>query len=986
MFRQLSSGQQYEQNSTWNEFSHIDFKPSRTLAHASLTFSCRKSRLVTGAMHARRAFSKHPPEITTQENSMPLNDHVRALVASAVALICVAAGPSTGMGQKALALPSPESVFGFPVGADYKLFTYDQSIDYFKKLAAASNRVKLITVGKTSFGKTWTAAIISSPANLAKLDRLRDINQRLAHPDGLTDVEARRLARDGRVFVDISGGLHASEIAGSQHTPQVAYELLTHASEPEMKAILDSTVFFLWPSINPDGQDIVVNWCRARDANPNQPIAPMELYQKYVGHDNNRDSYMLNMIESRVVQRTWREWEPQIIYVQHQSSPFPTRIWLPPFADPVGLRVPPIMARQVNAIGTRIATELDEHGMPGAVSQLDTYDAWYPGYIDYMPMYQNINAWWTETQGGNCATPRTTTLDSLPRAYRELRPTSLYVSPWAEGKWSLRDAVNYMVVADIATLNYAAKFKNEVLYNRFQSARNTIQQFRTSAPYVYIIPQAQHDPMAPVELLRRMAFMGVRVKQTDRDLSYGGATYPKGTWVIPMDQEYAQLVRELFEPQHYPDLGDDTPYDAAGWTLPYQMNVTVVEGQTPLTDEFRAALKPVQGKAVDWHADADEPLTTNAEAAGIVPAAGEITGSGDQLIVDPAQNNSFRVINRALAAGATVRFAPAAGARGARYVLSGGDAAKIDAAVKELYVRAERTSSASATSAVAVPTRIAIYKSSPGVMDEGWTEWMFDTFGYKYTLITPTDLRAGNLASRFDAIVFASQGLGGRGGRGGGGGAGGGRGGRGGNAAADSAAADEIRAVDEFTRAGGTIVAWNQGTSSIINALHLPVRNIVAGIDRREYFTGGSLMAVVTDTAHPVMAGMPQHADVFVSGSPVFTTLDGFDGAVLAKYPADASPLRSGFLNGQQYMQGFAAALDVKRDKGHVVLFAFQPEWRGQPTGTFRAVFNAAFFAHDVADQAKGSSGFWTAPPIPTPRVDSTAGRGRGRGGPPPIR
>ena len=917
--------------------------------------------------------------------------HSRALLVAVAAIIVVAANPSNGTAQratapKALSLPTPESVFGFPVGADYKLFTYDQSIDYFKKLAAASNRVKLLTVGKTSFGKTWTAAIISSPANLAKLDRLRDINQRLAHPVGLTDATAHQLAHDGRAFVDISGGLHASEIAGSQHTPQIAYELLSRAAEPEMKAILDSVVFFLWPSINPDGQDIVVNWCRARDASPNQPIAPMELYQKYVGHDNNRDSYMLNMIESRVVQRTWREWEPQIIYVQHQSSPFPTRIWLPPFADPVGLRVPPIMARQVNAIGTRIATALDEHGMPGAVSQLDTYDAWYPGYIDYMPMYQNINAWWTETQGGNCATPRMSTVDSLPRDYRDLRPTSLYVSPWAGGNWTLRDAVNYMVGADIATLDYAARFKNEVLYNRYQSARNTIQQFRTSAPYAYIIPQNQHDPMAPVELLRRMAFMGVRVKQTDRDLSYGGATYPKGTWVIPMDQEYAQLVRELFERQRYPDMGDDTPYDAAGWTLPYQMNVNVIEGTTPLTDDFRAALTTPKGKPTDWHTDPNEPFTTNAFAAGIVAAAGGLddAGSGDQLMLDPAQNNAFKLMNRALADGATLRFAPAANGRSARYVVSGVDATRAEAWAKDLSVRGAWSSASATSPSVAVSTRIAIYKSSPGVMDEGWTEWMFDSFGYKYTLITPADLRAGNLASRFDAIVFASQGLGGRGGRGGGGG-GAGRGGRG-NAAADSATADEIRAIDEFTRASGTVVAWNQGTSSIINALHLPVRNVVAGVDRREYFTGGSVMAVVTDTTQPVMAGMPQRADVFVSNSPVFTTLDGFDGAVLAKYPADASPLRSGFLNGPQYMQGFAAAVDVKRDKGHVVLFAFQPQWRGQPTGTFRTVFNAAFFSHDVADQAKPSAGFWTPPPTPAARSDSAAGRGRGRGGPPPQR
>ena len=906
----------------------------------------------------------------------------RALIIATAAAVCRIAAPAAA--QTAKAIPTPESVFGFPVGADYKLFTYDQSIDYFRKLAAASNRIKLIHVGKTAFGKDWTVAIISSPDNLAKLAHYREINMRLAHPDGLSAAEAKRLARDGKVFVDISGGLHASEIAGSQHTPQVAYEVLSRANEPEMKAILDNDIFILWPSINPDGQDIVVNWCRARDAAQGQPVAPMELYEKYVGHDNNRDSYMLNVVESRVIQRTWREWEPDIVYVQHQSSPFPTRIWIPPFADPIGYRAPAIMGREVNAIGTRIAEELDAHGQPGAVHQLETYDAWYPGYIDYMPMYQNIPAWWTETQGGNCATPRTTTLDSLPRAYRDLRPTSLYNSPWAQGTWGLRDAVNYMVTADLATLDYAARYKTELLYDRYQSARNTIQQFKTSAPYAYVIPQNQYDPVAPVELLRRMAFMGVRIKQLDRDMTYDGASYPKGTWVIPMDQEYAQLVRELFEPQHYPDMGDDTPYDAAGWTLPYQMNVNVVEEKSPLSDDFRAALKPIQGKAVDWHTDPNEPFTTNAEAAGIVPLPGEVTGSGEQLVVDPAQNNSFRVINRGLAAGATLKYLPATSGRSGRYVLSGGDAAKIDAAVKDLWVHAERTSGADG--GVATPTRIAVYKAAPGNMDEGWTEWLFDSFGYKYTLITPADLRAGNLGARFDAIVFASQGLGaggGRGGRGGGGGGGApGRGGRGGGAGADSAVADEIKAVDEFTRSGGTVVVWNQGTTSIINALHLPVRNVVAGIDRREYFTGGSIMQIIPDRTHPVMAGMPERADVFVQNSPVFTTQDGFEGAVLAKYPSDASPLRSGFLSGAQFMQGFAAALDVKRDRGHVVLLAFQPEWRGQPTGTFRTVFNAAFYARDVADSVKPNAGFWTAPPIPA-RADSARGGGRGRGGPP---
>jgi len=883
---------------------------------------------------------------------------------AAIQLLAIAFLPLAAASQQPV--PAPSTVFGFNVGADSQLFTYDQSIAYFRRLAATPY-VRLMEVGKTSFGKPWTVALISSPANLARVDELRRINQRLARPDGLTDADARQLARQGVPLVDISGGLHASEIAGSQHTPQLAYELLSRASEPDTKVILDNAILFLWPSINPDGQDIVVNWCRESLAG--RSPAPMELYQKYIGHDNNRDGYMLNVVESRVIARTWREWEPQIIYVHHQSSPFPTRIWIPPFADPIGLYAPPIMSRTVNSIGTRIAQELDQNGKPGSVHMLATFDAYYPGYIDYMPMYQHIASWWTETQGGNCGIPRTSTVDQLPQDYRALLPTSMYNSPWKEGRWTLKDQVDYMVTASIATLRYAAKFREELLYNRYQSGRDAIRSHRTAGPYAWIVPQrGQRDPAAPVEMLRRLAFLGVRVMQLGRDAAHAGTTYAAGTWVVPLDQEFAPLVRELLEPQKYPDMGDDLPYDAAGWTLPFQMNVEAVETRTPLSTEFRAALSPVQGTADAWGASDQYPFTTNAMAAGIVPPPSAITGRGSALSLDPAQTNAFRLINRALADGATLRFLPSTATRDARYLLAGSNAQRIDAMARELWVSGERMNVSRAIRTVAVPSRIALYKASAGNMDQGWTEWLLDTHGFKYTLLGPSDLRDANLGSRFDVILMASQGVtsAGRGGRGGAppAGAPAGRGGGGPPAlSADDSA--RVAAIDSFVRGGGTVVAWNQGTASLISALQLPVRNVVAGVPRQEYFTGVSIMRAIVDTTHPVMAGMPAEADIVVSSSPVFTTTDGFDGSVLAKYPAQGSPLRSGFLQGEERMRGYAAAVDVKRGNGHILLIAFQPQWRGQPHGTFRVVFNSAFFARDVSANAAGASGFWTRPSTP---------------------
>jgi hypothetical protein len=843
-------------------------------------------------------------------------------------------------------IPTPESVFGFTVGAEGELFDYEESIEYFRRLEGASDMIRLMEVGTTSFGLPWTVAFISSAENLRNLDRYQEINQRLARPAGLTDAEAMALAREGRAFVDISGGLHASEIAGSQHTPLFAYDLLSRADDPEIQEILDNVILFLWPSINPDGQNIVVDWCRASEGVDDPPR--MDLYQKYVGHDNNRDSYMLNMIESRVTARTWRVWEPHIIYVHHQTAPEPTRIWLPPFADPVGRYAPPIPAREISTIGMTIAQELDANGQPGAVHALATYDAWYPGYVDYMPVYQNIPAFWTETQGGRCATPKDDRQpEDFSQAYRALEPKTLYLSPWEGGPWTLRDAVDYMVTASRATLKYAAKFKVELLYNRYQAGRNTIQKYRNSAPYAYIIPQDQHDPVAPVELLRRMSFLGLRVMQLDRAVTQDGTTYPTGTWVIPMDQEFAELARELFEVQVYPDLGDDTPYDAGGWTLPFQMGVQVDAAQTPLSDQFRAALSSIEGDALDWDATPDAGFETDAQTAGIVPADGGIRGSGDQVLLDPSQNQSFRLMNRAIRAGGQVRFDPTSRASArvgqsedfgaGRYVVSGVDRGQLDAWAEELWVRAEAV--AEVPGAVEVPTRIGLYQGSRSDMDLGWTTWLFDTFEFNYTLITPEELLEGDLASRFDVIVFGSQRLGrggGRGGRGGGGGGGGGD---------ISPEKDPAPRVEEFVRAGGTALFWNAGATSAIEALGLPVENVVAGLPRDEYFAGISIMAADIDTSHPVTSGMPARTDVVVNRSPVFALPDDFDGSVLARYPTDGAVLRSGFLTGEEYMRGRAAALDANLGEGHVILIGFQPQWRGQPVGTFRMIFNAMFYA-----------------------------------------
>ena len=860
------------------------------------------------------------------------------------------------LAQSRASVPRPESVFGFAPGADYKLATYDQSIAFFRKLAASSNYVRLIDAGKTTQGRTMYFALISTPENLAKLDRYREIWQRLAHPQGLTDAQAQALAREGKALVHIDGGLHSTEVAGPQHTPLLAYDLVSKAGEPATKAMLENVIVMLWPTINPDGQQMVAEWYMKNVGTPYELSGLPQLYQEYVGHDNNRDAYMLNMVESRVIEHTWRQWEPQIVYVHHQSGPFPTRIWLPPFSEPVGLEAPPLVAREVNMIGMAIAKTLDEQGKPGATHMGTAFDAWYPGYIDYAPVFKNVAAYWTETALFQYATPHEYTINDFPQNYRDLRPQSLYSSPWKPGWWRLRDAVEYMEVASIATIEYAAKYKDSLLMNRYRAGRDQIAQGSSKPPYAYVVPQDQRDPVAAVELLRRLAFGGVRVSQLTDAVAIDGKTYPAGTWVVPTDQEFAAMAREVLDVQRYPDLRQypggppERPYDAAGWTLPLQMGVTVASAATPLTPEIRTKMRPlgpapdVKVKPVPYPGSAQDAAPFDSvpgsgfdaapSAAAIVPPAGRITGSGPALALDPAQNNSYRAIAAAWKSGAAVQFA------NGKYLVTGLSDARQADLVTSLALVAERTA---ATGTPIRKVRVGLFRPWSGSMDEGWTRWVLEQYGFDYVTLRPVDFKSP-LTGKVDVVVLADDARlpleGVTGGRGGG---------RGGGQVrpeyADRLSAADVAAFEQFVRGGGTLVCLNTASTFAIQQFKLPVRNAVAGLSTDQFFLHGTIVGVTVDTAHPVMAGMAERSAVFADNSPVFETLEGFNGTVLAKYQDAGSPLLSGYLIGEKYLNGKAAALDVQLDKGHVVMFGFRPEWRGQPFGTFKVLFNALLSA-----------------------------------------
>ncbi|NNF28890.1 MAG: hypothetical protein HKN73_16820 [Gemmatimonadetes bacterium] len=859
-------------------------------------------------------------------------------------------------------VPTPASVLGHAVGADFEMASWDEMLGFFRALDEASEYMELLQVGHTSYGRPWYAAVISTPENLSTLEDIRDVSLRLAHPEGLDDEAARTLAAGGKAVVHIDGGMHSTEIANAQHTMQLAYDLLSTVDEPWTRDVLENVVLMLWPSLNPDGVQLVSEWYGDNVGTPFE-VAPMPwLYQKYIGHDNNRDAYMLNAVETRVIVRTWREWEPQIIHTHHQSSPFPTRIWLPPFAEPVSSRAPALVSRTINSLGMAMAQALEEHGQVGA-THMDFFDAWYPGYSDYMPIFQNIAAYWTETALYRYATPRFYTVADFPDYRAGLRPEALYASPWQGGWWRVGDAVAYMVTASKAVLDYAAKYRAQILFNRYRSGADQASYFRENPPYAYLVPRDQGDPVAAVELLRRLAFLGIPIHSLDRALTFGDRTYPEGTWVIRTDHEFGETARVLLEVQEYPDLREfpdgppSQPYDVAGWTLSALMDVAVVEVREPLSNEARAAMSPLSANVPSWQdlsgvqdvaggvsaidargdnapVDAspfdtprDMGFDTHPVAAGVVPPPGRLQGSGSRLALDPDQNNAFRAVNRAWRTGGSVAFRPATEGAPARYLV---DVSGRDRLVSDLALQAEATSESGDP---VMRPRVGLYRPWAASMDEGWTRWVLERFEFEFQSVRDTDFQAGRLGDRYDVLILPSERPASL------------RDGHDRGTVPDRYAggmgAAGLRALDEFVRQGGRLIALNASSDLVIDALGLPVENVLADAHRTEFFSTGSLMEVGVDTAHPLMAGERDNAVVFFDRSPAFELTDEEVGVVLASYPEAGSPLVSGYLLGEERLHGRAAAVVVPHGEGAVILFGFRPQWRGQTFGTFGMLFNA---------------------------------------------
>lgn len=814
------------------------------------------------------------------------------------------------------AAPAPKDAIGFVPGEDHKLADYKQIVGYFQALERSTDRLRLLEFGKSSHGKPLYVAFISAPENLRNLERYRHISRRLALGQA-EDAEARRLAQEGKVIVWIDSGLHASEVAPAQHAPELAYRLVTQEDE-ETRRIRQNVILLQAPVLNPDGLDWVVEWYRKNLGTPHELARLPWLYHKYAGHDNNRDWFMFNLAETRHVARLlFEEWFPQIVYNQHQTAPFPARIFIPPYAEPLNPHIPAAVMEGITLIGAAMKERFAREDKPGAISYVG-FDAWWSGGLRSVPAFHNMHGILTETAGYVYGAPRTYEASEFPERFSNGMPTRepsiFYPRPWMGGKWGVRDAIDYMLTADFAILDLASVRSSHFLLKAYEMARAQIEAGRKGKPFAYVIPPEQWDPSSAQEMLRRLAAASLEVRRARAAFTAGGKSYPAGTYVLPAGQPFRGYLMDLLEPQKYPELRVGAtgptrrPYDIAGWTLSMQMGVAV--------DRL------------------DEPFQADLEPAGQIPPPAPS--------LDHRQNASFLATSELLERGAKVRWA----ADGA--ILVEGQAAP-DAFAKAAFELRR--------------PRVALYEPWTANMDTGWTQWVLDNYKVPHSLIHNDDFQKPDLRSRHDTIILASQTAssilhGSRPGE-----RASGREGAAAEAAKSQPRPEHTGGIslkglyhlEEFVRAGGTLVALGSAAELPIQFFPLSVRNTLRSSGgpsesaAPSFFCPGSLLRITVDTTHPLAFGMPKEAIAFSRGEQAYeiALLDEYNKGdrqirSVARY-ATKDLLASGWVSGERAVLGSHILLEARHGQGRVVLFGFPPQFRAQPFGTFKLLLNAVY-------------------------------------------
>jgi hypothetical protein len=881
------------------------------------------------------------------------------------------------------AVTAPKDFLGSNIGDDYFLANYQQLKAYWERLERESDRVKLVTIGKSEEGRPQLAAIVTSPENHKKLDRYREISRRLALADGVDRDVAKKLASEGKAIIWIDGGLHATEVLCPQALIEAVYRFASDNDEETLKILDDVIILFV--HANPDGMDLVSDWyMREDDPNKRSLNGLPRLYQKYVGHDNNRDFYANTQSETKNMNRfMYREWFPQIMYNHHQTGPVGTVLFCPPFRDPFNYFCDPMVLNGIDSVGAAMIQRFLVEDKPGATIRSGApYSTWFNGGLRTTASFHNMIGLLTETIGS--PTPM-----NIPLVSAKQLPKGDYLAPIAPQPWHFRQSIEYSMTANRAVLDYAVRHREQLLFNIWLMGHNAIEKgsrdtwtitpkvveaaqakapagrgggggrggrsgsadfeklFHDPAkrdPRGYILPSDQPDFLTATKFINALLGTGVKVHRASTDFTVAGKTYPKGSYVVKSSQAFRAHVLDMFEPQDhpndfsYPGGPPVRPYDSAGYTLAFQMALKfdrILEGFDGPFEEIRELVVP--------------------------PPPAQVASAGDAVgfFLKGQANDAFKAVNRLQKAGEEVRrLQSPLTISGANYPAGtffiprkASTLAVVETIAREVGTPFEGSAIAPGPEAAALKVpRIALWDRQGGSMPSGWTRWLLEQFEFPFEVVFGQEFDKGKLRDRFDVIILVDGAYSVRGG----GGEGepgeepaGGRGQRGGMTLETT-----LPELKKFLEAGGTILAI--GTSTKLGQdLGLPLTNhlVEATKDQRarplpaeKFYVPSSVLKIRVDPTDPLAWGLGDQADVMFSSSPTYRLTDASASSAIPLKKVGwfdtKAPLRSGWAWGQEHLEGGIAIVDAKVGKGRLALFGPQVLFRAQPHGTFKFVFN----------------------------------------------
>lgn len=798
----------------------------------------------------------------------------RLPVLFAAGLLAFVAAAPVASGQK---ITTPKEFFGHNIGDDYWLPNYTQFTGYWQKIARESQRTKLDTIGLTAEGRPQLSMIVSSPDNMKNLAKYREMSKKLAYAE-IDEATAKQFARDGKAIIWIDGGLHASEVLGANQLIETSYQMISGTDAETMRILNDVIIVFV--HANPDGMELEANWYNKEPDNAKKNLNVPTLYQKYVGHDNNRDFYIANQNES-INMNKWMylTWFPQIMYNHHQTGPAGSVMFAPPFRDPANYYFHESIITGIDIVGAAIHARAEAEHKPGVVSRsMSSYSTWWNGGLRTMAYFHNMIGILTETIGN----PTPQTIPFLPQRQLRFADYNYVLEPFQT--WHFKQSIDYSVTANKAILDLASRNRDTFLWNFYRMGRDMIERgsgddwittpkvladaqaklggggggrgnapldalaaadfggrggsgatkeqftenFRNPAkrvPRGFILPSNQPDFLTAEKFLVALQKAGIIVHRATGPFTAGGKQYPSGSYVVKANQAFRAHVLDMFEPQDhpndfaYPGAPPTRPYDNAGWTLAIQMGV-----------KFDRVLDGFDGPFTRL-----DPLANRIKSDPTTVAS---TGAG--WVVSSKVNDAFHAVARLWAAGADVyrldrptTIGGVSYGAGSFYIPANAKSTPVvQKSAVDLGVTFTSTTDLSATSSKVPAVRIGLWDRYGGSMPSGHMRWLFEQYEMPFKLVYPAELDAGNLRSKFDVLIFpegsipaVASAAGGRGGRGGGGG-------RGGAAAEISSefsamvgnvSPATIVKLKEFVSAGGRLVAIGPSSINAAQQFGFPV-------------------------------------------------------------------------------------------------------------------------------------------------------------------